>query len=166
MAKAELQDFLSELHGKMSKDGTIVRQKQFHAPDGTVIKKGKHEAFVVMYPRDYKRNPPKGSELANINAFGQASKTAKLIILSGTYTPEQIAQMPEEERARQQAFRIQLEDFQKRFIAQLKKPDPQAPLLPESDPNYKHGSSSPQRRQYATLATFIRAMLLQQAKGR
>ena len=73
--------------------------------------------------------------------------------------------MPEEERAYQLELREQLAAFEERFLAQRTTPDPQAPLLPKTDPQYNHHSAKEQRRQYLTLNTFIRAMILQSLKS-
>ena len=73
--------------------------------------------------------------------------------------------MTDEQRAEQEAYRKQLADFKVRFKAQLKKPDPQAPALTKKDPQYNPNSSLTQYRQYRTLNTFIRAMILQTLKS-
>ena len=60
---------------------------------------------------------------------------------------------------------MQLSNFKARFNVQLIKPDPQAPILAKTDPQYNHNSHKLQRRKYRTLNTFIRAILLQTLKS-
>ncbi len=73
--------------------------------------------------------------------------------------------MTDTERAEQESLRQQLAEFEARFKAQLKEPDPQAPVLAKKDPGYNPNSSKVQRRQYMTLNTFIRAMFIQSFKN-
>ena len=162
MAKVELHTPFKNVRGKLNRrDNTILRQKKYRSESGKVIGYGAQESYEVLNPRDYKRNPPKGIELHNIQSFAEASRLTTLLIQAGKYTDEELAAMPEEQRAQIEKLRQQLVQFKARFKAQLTTPDPQAPVLSKTDPQYNPNSSKVQRRQYRTLNTFIRALLMQ-----
>ena len=162
MAKAELHTPFKNVRGKLNRrSNTVLRQKKYRSESGKIIGYGAQESYEVLHPRDYKRNPPKGIELHNIQSFAEASRITTLLIQAGKYTDEELAAMPEEERAQIEKLRQQLAQFKARFKAQLTTPDPQAPVLSKKDPQYNPNSSKVQRRQYRTLNTFIRALLMQ-----
>ncbi len=162
MAKIKLNSIFNQVNGKLNKrENTIFRQKHYRADNGAVIAHGAQEAYEILNPRDYKKNPPKGAELQNINTFADASRLTTLIIQSGKYTDDELAAMTEELRTQTLQYRAQLASFKARFIAQLKQPDPQAPVLSKTDPQYNPNSSKTQRRQYKALNTFIRAIIRQ-----
>lgn len=162
MAKVKLHLAFNNVLGKLNKrDNTILRQKKYRADNGAVIGYGSQEAYEVLNPRDYKKNPPKGTELKNIKSFAEASRLTTQIIQAGKLTEEELASMSDEQRAQAETLRQQLAQFKARFNAQHKTPDPQAPILSKTDPQYNHNSPKIQRRQYRTLNTFIRAILLQ-----
>lgn len=162
MAKVELHTPFKNVRGKLNRrDNTILRQKKYRSESGKVIGYGAQESYEVLNPRDYKRNPPKGIELHNIQSFAEASRLTTLLIQAGKYTDEELVVMPEEQRAQIETLRQQLAQFKARFKAQLTTPDPQAPVLSKTDPQYNPNSSKVQRRQYRTLNTFIRALLMQ-----
>lgn len=166
MAKVTLNPLAKNISGKLSgREGTIMRQKKYRASNGAVLNTAAQEAYAVLNPRDYKKKPPKGAELRNINAFAEASRLTTLLIRSGKYTQTELDAMPANQRVYQLELREQLAAFEERFIAQRTTPDPQAPLLPQTDPQYNHHSAKEQRRQYLTLNTFIRAMILQSLKS-
>lgn len=166
MAKIDLHVAFDHVRGKLNKrDNTVFRQKKYRSVTGKVINYGAQEAYEILNPRDYKKNPPKGTELRNINSFAEASRMTTLIIQSGKVTDEELAAMPDELRAQTEDLRRQLAQFKTRFFAQLTKPDPQAPVLPKTDPQYNPNSINIQRRQYRTLNTFIRAMIVQTLKS-
>ena len=106
----------------------------------------------------------RNAELQNINSFAQASRLTTLILRAGKYTDEEIDALPAEERKQALAYKAQFQSFKVRFLAQLKTPDENAPILPVTDPAYNHNSTKIQRRQYLTLNTFIRAMLMKSTK--
>jgi len=165
MATFELNPMFKNLNGKLNKrDKTVLRQKKYRSSTGAVISKAAHESYEVLNPRDYKKNPPKGAELQSISVFAQASSLTTRIIRSGKYTTDELAAMTDSEREEQLRLRAQLADFEARFMAQLKKPDPQAPVLAKTDPAFNPNSTKTQRKQYLTLNTFIRAMLIQSLK--
>ena len=162
MAKVNLHAAFDRVRGNLNKrDNTIFRQKKYRAESGKVINYGSQEAYEILNPRDYKKNPPKGAELVNIRSFSDASKLTTLIIRAGKYTDEELAALPENERQQALDYRTQFVHFKARFNAQLKTPDPQAPILSKTDPQYNPNSTKVQRRQYRTLNTFIRAMIHQ-----
>ena len=66
MASVTLSHPFDEIHGALSKtDDIINRQKKYRNERGRVIMEGRQEAYVMKHPRDFKKNPPKGAELAN-----------------------------------------------------------------------------------------------------
>jgi len=162
MAIVNLHAAFKNVKGKLNKrDNTIFRQKKYRAETGAVINYGAQEAYEILNPRDYKKNPPKGAELHNILSFAEASRLTTRIIQAGKLSEEELAALPADLRAQTEELRRQLAQFKERFAAQLKSPDPQAPVLPKNDPQYNPNSGKIQRRQYRTLNTFIRAMLFQ-----
>lgn len=166
MAKVELNDALAKARGKFNKqDNTIYRQKKYRAENGAVISYGSQEAYEVRNPRDYTQKPLKGAELQNVRSFAEASRLTTLLIQSGKFTEDEIAAMPDALREQTLNLRQQLAQFKARFVAQHKKADPQAPILSKTDPLYNHRSPKVQRRQYRTLNTFIRAILLQSIRA-
>lgn len=166
MAKIGLTAAFDNIRGKLNRrDNTIMRQKKYRADNGTIRNYGAQEAYEVLNPRNYRKNPPKGQELRNITAFAQASRLTTLIIRAGKYTGEELMAMTAEEREQTLLYRAQFEQFKARFEAQLKTPDPQAPILSNTDPAFNHNSTKTQRKQYRTLNTFIRTMLLQTLKS-
>lgn len=165
MAKIQLTSAFNQVRGKLNrKDNIIFRQKEYRAANGAVLNHGAQESYEVLNPRDYKKNPPKGAELRNISAFAEASRLTTLIIRSGKLTGEDLTAMSPEEREQAMQYRAQLLQFTDRFMAQLNKPDPKAPILSSKDPAYNPNSPKIQRRQYRTINTFIRAMIIQSLK--
>ncbi len=81
MAKTELTSVFANISGKLNKNDKIVnRQKKHRAENGAIISTASHEAYEVLNPRDYKKKPAKGAELANIRSFADASRLTTLII--------------------------------------------------------------------------------------
>lgn len=163
MAQVKLTDIAKEMNGKYSNDGTIFRVKKYRSSNGAIIATGKQEAFRVMNPRDFKHKPAKGAELANMKRFGEAHRLSLELIQAGKYTDAELASMPASERERVEQLRVQLAEYQLRFDRQLTgDPDPQASLLPKTDPNYNHNTSLPQRRRYVSFPAFLRVLLAQE----
>jgi len=166
MSQAKLESPVAELHGKYSKDGTIFRQKKYRSETGAVLHTCVQEAYVVDFPRDFKRNPPKGAELANMKRFGEAHRRSLAIIKAGRLTPDELSALPETECENAEQLRAQLAAYKVRFENQFKgTPDPQAPLLPKSSPDYNPNSTKPQRRRYYSLPTFLRAIISMELKS-
>ena len=166
MSQAKLESPVAELHGKYSKDGTIFRQKKYRSETGAVIHTCVQEAYVVDFPRDFKKNPPKGAELANMKRFGEAHRRSLALIKAGKLTLDELAALSISERETAEQLRAQLAAYKVRFEKQLTgTPDQQAPLLPKSSPDYNPNSTKPQRRRYYTLATFLRAIISMELKS-
>ena len=64
MAQVVLTSPFAEIHGSIGKDKIINRQKKYRDERGRVLHEGKQEAYVVRHPRDQKKNPRQGVELA------------------------------------------------------------------------------------------------------
>jgi hypothetical protein len=160
MSQVKLESPVAELHGKYSKNGTVFRQKKYRSETGAVLHTCVQEAFVVGAPRDFKKKPPKGAELANMKRFGEAHRRSLALLKAGKLTADELAALPAEEREAAEQLRAQLADYKTRFERQLTgAPDPQAPLLPKSSPDYKPGSAKLQRRRYYSLPSFMRAII-------
>ncbi len=160
MSQVKLESPVAELHGKYSKDGTIFRQKKYRSESGAVLHTCVQEAYVVDFPRDFKKNPPKGAELANMKRFGEAHRRSLALMKAGQLTPDELAALPAEEREAAEQLRAQLADYKTRFEKQFSgSPDPLAPLLPKSSPDYNPNSAKPQRRRYYSFASFLRAII-------
>ena len=133
MARISFEHPVRTLQGKVAKDSRIVfRQKHSQLPSRAGVEYAP-EAYSVEHPRDYKKNPPAGNELAHLQAFRQACLLTK----------QQLADP---------ALRA---DWQKRFEAQLSRPDKDAPADPVTG----------KRKIYRQLPSYIRATLLRQIKA-
>lgn len=156
MSKIKFYAPVKEMNGEFEKgSGIIMRKKKYRAPNGAVLREGTQESYKIVNPRDYKRNPPKGTELVNINTFAQTRHLASDIINSAKITDDELAAMTPEERAHIQDLRTELENYRKRFYAQFKRPDPEAPLEKKLQP----GASKLKRKQYVKLDNFIQAII-------
>ena len=93
--------------GKLNKkDKTVFRQKIARDSDGKVICSMQKEVYVVQHPRDWKKKPAKGAEKLKQDRWAEASAKTKQILDD----PEQRAL------------------WEKRWQAQLKKAEPDAPV--------------------------------------
>ena len=161
MAKVELNVPFKNVRGKLNKkDPVILRQKKYRAPNGKVLKVGAQESYTVENPRDFEKTPPQGAELANMQSFGTASSLASEMIRADKLSDEEIALMTPEQREKTLALRTELQQLRKRFYAQFKRPDPEAPFEKRPEP----GSIMLRRKQYLKLDTFIQAILRERAK--
>lgn len=168
MAKVSLTHPFEEIHGSIGKDKIINRQKKYRDERGRVIHKGIQEAYAVKHPRDYKKNPPKGAELANFNLWTEACRRTSQILfiarldllpldrqeqaVADEYRRRRFSNIPEYYTIDE--ARTLFDEFKARFNAQLpntrgKHPDPQAPI----DPNTGTG------KRYSQLHSFIRAII-------
>ena len=174
MAKVTLTHPFAEIHGSIGKDKIINRQKKYRDERGRVIREGIQEAYAVKHPRDYKKNPPKGAELANFNRWTEACRRtsqilfiARLDLLPADQREQAIAA---EHRHRQFSHipdyytideaRALLAEYKDRFSAQLPNtrgthPDADAPL----DPLKGTG------KRYAQFPAFLRAIIHNQLKS-
>ena len=165
MSKAKLESPVAELHGQYSKKGVIFRQKKYRSESGAVLHTCVQEAYKVDSPRDFRKNPPKGAELANMQRFGEAHRRSLALLKAGQLTPDELAALPDAEREAAEQLRAQLAAYRTRFEKQFNgTPDPQAPLLPKSSQDYNPNSSKPQRRRYYSLASFLRAIIFMELK--
>lgn len=156
MTKIKFYAPVREMNGEFEKNsGIIMRKKKYRAPNGAVLREGVQESYKIVNPRDYEKNPPKGAELANINIFAETKHLSSEIINSAKYTDDELAVMTPEERAHIAELRQQLVDFTKRFYAQFKRPDPEAPFEKKPQP----GSTKLRRKQYVKLDNFIQAII-------
>ena len=147
---------VKEMNGEFEKgSGIIMRKKKYRAPNGKVLKEGVQESYKLVHPRDYEKNPPKGAELANIQLFGDTKRQASEIINSGKVTDEELAAMTPDNRQKTLELRAELENFKKRFYAQFKRPDPEAPYEKKPEP----GSMKLRQKQYSKLDNFIQAII-------
>lgn len=160
MAELILNQPVAEMHGKFTKRGLIHRKKRFRDDRGHVVAEGKQEAYAILHPRDYKKNPPQGAELANVNLWTEACRRTSQILQAGQVGGPTQVQL--DIRKIQQVTdyytldeaRALYEDFRRRFDAQLpnmrgRHADPAAPI----DPNTRQG------KRYAQFPNFVRALL-------
>jgi len=135
MAELKLNPILESSKGAYSKDGMISRQKVFRDASGRILAYGKQEGYFIANPRDFKRNPMKGKELAHHNLWREVCAQTKAQLLD----PDKRAQ------------------WETRFNAQLPNrkgaaPDPQAPI----------DKFTAKPKCYIQLHAFVRAMIYQQ----
>ena len=166
MAEIKLEYPFAEIHGSIAKNGIVNRQKKYRDDRGRVIYEGKQESYAIQNPRDFKKSPKTGAELANHNLWSEACRrTAQILQASQPDGPTEqqlferrISQIPDYYTLEES--RTLLEDFRRRYEAQLpntrgKHPDAQAPI----DPKTGKG------KQYAQFPAFIRAMLYHQLRA-
>lgn len=166
MAKITLTQPVVEMHGALTKDGIITRQKKYRDERGRVIQEGKQEAYAIQHPRDFKKTPKRGAELANHNLWSEACRRASQIIQAGQpngptemqLAIRKIEQIPDYYTIEE--ARVLFEEFHKRYQAQLpnthgKHPDPQAPV----DPKTGMG------KRYAQFPAFVRTMIYYSLKA-
>ena len=156
MSKVKFHAPVTEMNGEFEKgSGIVMRKKKYRAPNGAVLKEGVQESYKIVNPRDYKKNPPKGAELANINLFAESKRLTTEILHADGYTDQELAAMTPEQRKHVDELCAQLESFITRFYAQFKRPDPEAPFEKKPAP----GSTKLRRKQYAKLDNFIQALI-------
>ena len=81
MARTTYSPLIEDLRGATS-PGRVHRQKTFRDARGKIIGKAKHETFDVTHPRNWKRKPAQGDELANQSAWGKASFFTQVLLNS------------------------------------------------------------------------------------
>ena len=166
MAEIKLEHPFAEIHGSIAKNGIVNRQKKYRDDRGRVIHEGKQESYAIQNPRDFKKSPKTGAELANHNLWSEACRRTAQILqaaLPDGPTEQQlferrISQIPDYYTLEES--RTLLEDFRRRYEAQLpntrgKYPDAQAPINPKTGKG----------KQYAQFPAFIRAMLYHQLRA-
>ena len=121
-----------------------TQRKALRDSKGNIKGVGVKEAYTIVNPRDWTKNPATGKELEHQLLFRQASAETKRILLAAqpdaTPTAEELAT---------------LRYWESRFNAQMKKGEPEAPIDPETK---KH-------KIYIRLDAFIRTCLLRQLKA-
>ena len=166
MANVNLEHPFREIHGAIERKGIINRQKKFRDDNGRVIFEGRQEAYAVKRPRDFKKNPPQGEELAHHNRWREACLRANQIILSmqegGLTEQQQFHQRINHIPAyyTQEEAQALYTHYHQRYTAQLPNtrgthPDPQAPI--------DKTTRTPKR--YHQFPAFLRAMLYLQLKS-
>ncbi|MBR0310321.1 MAG: hypothetical protein IJQ97_05500 [Paludibacteraceae bacterium] len=166
MAKITFESPIEEAHGSFTRDGFVVRQKTFRAPNGRIIKQGHPEAYIIRRPRDLKATPPTPNELSQQNRWREAChRTAQIIQAAQPNGPtdqqlfhRQFNNIPtyySPEQAREL-----YDQFYQRFLAQLPAtrrthPDAEAPIDPITG----------QHKRYAQLPAFIRTIIYNSLKS-
>lgn len=108
MAQITLSHPIDTLTGKLSKNERIVyRQKMAYAPNGSQIAACAPEAYVISKPRDWKKTPATGAELAKIQRFQQACRLTQQALADNSPTKN---------------------EWEQRWLAQLKRPEADAPI--------------------------------------
>ena len=166
MAQITLNHPVAEIHGSLSKRSNIVNRQKKYRINGRVICEGKQETYAIQYPRDFKKNPKTGAELANHTCWSEACRRASQIIQAGQeggptklqLDIRQIDQIPDYYTLEE--ARALYEQFFHRYCAQIpntrgKHPDPQAPI----DPKTGKG------KRYAQFPAFVRTMLYYSLKS-
>ena len=145
MAEVVYQNPVKEIRGTLTKNGPIHRRKYYRDDNGKIIGASKPEAYQILYPRNWKKKPATGKELEHQRHFTAACAETKRILMAAKpekypgYTPT-----PEELTT--------LQYWQNRFNAQLQKPEPEAPIDPETGKN----------KTYHRFDAFIRTCLLRE----
>ena len=165
MAIVQLSIPFEEIHGAVERKGIVHRRKTYRDADGRIVSAGCQEAYVVRHPRDYRKNPPRGAELRNLEVFREANRLTSLILhaedtpsADSAASASPVSPAPPASLAPQDSltssdspdYRALLASYRLRFQAQLCRPDLEAPF----------DSRTHSRRRYHTLPTFIRALLI------
>ena len=166
MAKLKLSQPIAEIHGSLDKkSGIIIRQKKYRDERGRVYLEGKQEMYAMRNPRDFKKNPRRGTELANFTYWQEACQRAAQVLQAGRpdgptemqLAIRKIEQIPdyytiEEARAIYENYRLRFQDQLPNTRATT--PDPEAPIDPATG----------QGKRYSQLPNFIRAIIFHQLK--
>ena len=92
MAEVIYQDPVQEIRGTLTKDGTIHRRKYYRDANGKIIGASKPEAYQILYPRNWKKNPAKDKELEHQLRFKAACAETKRILMAAKYLKAQATQ--------------------------------------------------------------------------
>ena len=131
MAQSNLIFPVDSLHGKITKKSkTIFRRKAVYDENGNIIAQYAQESYVVENPRDFKKNPPNGAEKQRLDNWTAACQRAKTEL---------------RDEALAAAWR-------QRFEAQLKHPEPSAPIDPKTH----------KPKVYTRLDCFVRAAIFRE----
>lgn len=134
MARAQYTELIKNLAGATAPN-TIHRQKHYHDAKGRIIGAASPEVYRVTKPRDLKRKPAVGDELANQKLWGKAC-----------YLYDQSLQTDEGVAYWQNRFEAQL------AVNKGSKPDPYATL----------DKKTKCRKRYKRFDAFVRAIIRNQ----
>ena len=156
MAEVIYQDPVQEIRGTLTKDGTIHRRKYYRDANGKIIGASKPEAYQILYPRNWKKNPAKGKELEHQLRFKAACAETKRILMAAKYLKAQATQstnpaLPSDYMPTPEDLAT-LQYWQDRFKAQLQKPEHEAPIDPDTG----------RHKTYFRFDAFIRTCLLRE----
>lgn len=122
------------IRGKLhDRDRTVLRRKRARDSKGHVIAEMAQEAYIIRNPRNWKKTPAVGAEKQNMDNWKQACQRAKIELA--------------DDALRQK--------WQQRWEAQLKHPEKEAPL----DPN----TNRP--KVYIRFDCFVRAVIFRELKS-
>lgn len=78
MAYVEFSHPIDSVRGKLNKkEQVIYRQKGTYSPDGVQTGTCAAEVYVISNPRDWKKKPATGAELAKLRRFKEACRLTK-----------------------------------------------------------------------------------------
>ena len=80
MAEITLNHPIAEIHGSLSKRSNIVNRQKKYRVNGRVIHEGKQESYAIQNPREWKKNPAQGAELANQTAWQESCRRTAQIL--------------------------------------------------------------------------------------
>jgi len=81
MAIVKYNDYVEEIHGATS-PRRIHRKKTFRDANGRIIGKARSETYDVTHPRNWKRTPAEGDELANQKSWGRSAFLTQALLNS------------------------------------------------------------------------------------
>ena len=111
MAKSDLVFPIDTLRGKITKKSkTVFRRKGAYDENGNLIAQCAPESYVIEHPRDWKKNPPTGAEKKRLDNWTLACQRAKVELKDEALVAV----------------------WKQRFQAQLKTPEPDAPINPKT----------------------------------
>jgi len=149
MASVVFEHPVRDIRGTFQKGGIINRRKQYRDDKGRIVNESEPEAYAVRHPRDWKKNPAQGRELACQNRFKAASAETKRILLAAK--PEDYAEAHNGATPTPDDLAT-LRYWQDRFQKQLRRGEPDAPIDPHTG----------KRKRYSRLDAFIRTCLMRQ----
>ena len=150
MATVQLTDPVHSIHGRIAKDHSVHRRKTYRDEKGNIIGEGKQEQYDILNPRNYKKHPPKGTELANINRWQEACHRTTQIL--------QVAQ-PEELTRKQRL----IHEF--RHVPTYYTPEEAQELYNAYQVQFKAQLSRKVGKHYLQFSGFVRAMIYQDLKS-
>ena len=138
MAKIAFSPAIEGIRGAMSKSGLIARQKIYRDARGRITGYGRQEAYFIANPRDFKRHPMRGKELAYHDLWREVCLQAKNELADA------------EKRA---VWQVHFEA--QSWSVKGSRPDSMAPV----------DKSTGAQKRYSQLPAFVRAMIYQEKKA-